>query len=113
MINRIFNVWPFKLLKWRYLRHKDKKHQEAMRIVTKRNKTFNRITIIQRDLSSPVQNKQTSPEEKLEMGRKSLDELRDMFKAWLKSDFRWATETPVTEKVTGKDDEWDFLFSRV
>ena len=50
-------------------------------------------------------------EERIELGRKSLDELRGMFKAWLKSDFKWAIGIVTTERTTGEDDECDFLWS--
>ncbi len=49
-------------------------------------------------------------EERIEMGRKALDELRGMFKAWLASDFNWALEKAVAGEVSGKEGEWDFLW---
>jgi hypothetical protein len=48
-------------------------------------------------------------EGKLEKGRKALDELRGMFKAWLKSDFNWAVGIVIKDGATGEEDEWDFL----
>lgn len=52
-----------------------------------------------------------TPEERIEIGRKALDELRGMFKAWLKSDFNWALEVVATGGTTGESGEWDFLLS--
>lgn len=51
-----------------------------------------------------------TPEEKIEIGRKALDEFRGMFKAWLKSDFHWAVGIVARKGATGEDGEWDFLF---
>ncbi len=48
-------------------------------------------------------------EERIEIGRKALNELRGMFRAWLKSDFVWAVEVVTAKGTTGEDDEWDFL----
>ena len=53
--------------------------------------------------------KKLTDEEMKELGRKTLDELRGMFKAWLKSDFKWAVGKVVDGECTGEEDEWDFL----
>ena len=49
--------------------------------------------------------------EQKDMGAVALDELRVMFKAWLRRDFIWVTELMAKGDITGEEDEWDFLWS--
>lgn len=55
--------------------------------------------------------KELTDEEMKKLGHKALDELRCMFKAWLKSDFDWAVGKIAGGGCTGEEGEWDFLLS--
>ena len=55
--------------------------------------------------------KDLTDEEIKKLGESALNELRMMFKAWLKSDFKWAIGKIICGEGTGEEGEWDFLFS--